>query len=954
MRYHLSNMGFLSRLLLVAATFSALAFGQASAINGQITGTVTDASGAPVADAKVKATNLQTGYSQDASTIGSGLFRLTLLPLGTYSLTVDASGFAPYKQTGIEINAGSSATIDVPLQVKGTATEIVVSAAAPIVDSGRTDQYGTLSANAVQNLPLVSRNPFNFILQQPNVSGRGNTEFGVPRKLNANGFAGRINYQLDGSNNVQSDRAGIRLMPISQTWVQEVQSVNNGFAPEFGNTVGMVFNTVTRSGTNDLHGDAAYFFRRTPMSARPALLAFNRPTPEVNVDAWYGTAGGRLVKDRVFWFGSYEKVKRDLPAPVTVPAATVAQLGLPANFADAIPFSQNVKFFLGKVDVQLGQKNRIALRYNGHQNDSPYNNATIGGLFLVDRSYNFVDRSHGGAAQLVSILSPNMVNELRFQTPIRSQQQQRFSATGTGPAITIPGVANFGNSLDAGFVYEEMTPEITDNFTYNLGKHTLKVGFGSRFIRDTQVAQTSANYTFPSIAAYLAAKAGTAPRGYTSFVQSVGEPSLKYNSTFWNFFAQDSWKPRANLTVIYGVRYDIYQPPDANTGAPFEFSRKFRTDKNNIAPRVGVAYKFRKSVIRGSGGIFYDPFQTDLYRKALLNNGLPQIFNISVAPAQAIAPSFPNVFSGIPTGFTPTLQDITTVSPDFASLYSGNANVTFSREITDDIGLDVSYLYTRGNRLPVFRNINVVPTAARLGDGRPIFGTQRYYNGFGNIVSGESVGQSKYHGMNATLRKRFSRGWEMFGTYTLSKAEDDAPEQNNIDSGAFLLSDPTNRARDWGPSLVDRRHAFSGHFVWNPTYRAGSGMGSYLLNNNKLSLFATAQSGEVFNVGSNRILNGDASTAATFQRPLNVGRNSLRAPSWFELNARYSRVFPIGERMRAEFIAESTNILNRTNVTGINSTAAVDAAGAITTQPSQAWTGAADQRLIQLGLRFSF
>ena len=228
-----------------------------------------------------------------------------------------------------------------------------MTSAAPILDPARTDQGGTLSSNAVLNLPLVSRNPLNFILEQPNVSGHSNTEFGVPRKVNANGFNDRINYQLDGSNNVESDRAGIRLLPISQTWIQEVQSVNNGFAPEFGNTVGTLFNAITRSGTNDLHGEAAYLFRRTPMSARPALLPNNQPTPDVNVDAGFADAGGRLVKDRVFFFGGYEHVKRDLPAPVTVAPAALAQLGLPANFANAIPFNQSVTLSIGTVDGQL-------------------------------------------------------------------------------------------------------------------------------------------------------------------------------------------------------------------------------------------------------------------------------------------------------------------------------------------------------------------------------------------------------------------------------------------------------------------------------------------------------------------------------------------------------------------------------------------------------------------------
>lgn len=623
-------MVFVLRFLLVAMAFSTLAFGQAAAINGQITGAVTDATGAAVAGARVKAVNTQTGYEQEVQTISSGLYRLTLLPLGSYSLSVQAAGFAPYKQTGIEITAGSSPSIDVALGVSGVTTEVVVNAAAPIVDTGRTDQGFTLNLNAVHNLPLVSRNPYNFILQQPNVTGRGNTEFGVPRKVNANGFVGRINYQVDGSSNVQSDRAGIRLMPISQTWVQEVQSVSNGYAPEFGNTVGTVFNTITRSGTNDYHGEAAYLFRRTAMSARPALLAFDRPAPDVNVDSGFADAGGRIVKDKIFFFGGYERVKRDLPTTVSPTAATLAQLGLPATYANAIPFSQNVTFFIGKVDWQLGNSNRLALRYNGHRNDSPYNNG--GGLVLVDRTYNFVDRSHGGAVQLVTLFSANAVNELRVQIPYRSQQQLRFEATGTGPAITIPGVASFGNSLDVGFNYEEKIPEVSENFSLNLGNHAFKYGASARFIRDMQVASTSANYTFPTIAAYLAAKNGTNRTGYTSFVQTVGDPALKYNATFWGFYGQDTWRPRPSLTFTYGVRYDLYQPPTANQNAPFQYSRQFRTDKNNIAPRVGFAYGWRKSVIRASAGIFYDPFQTDLYRRALLNNGLPQFFSISRSP----------------------------------------------------------------------------------------------------------------------------------------------------------------------------------------------------------------------------------------------------------------------------------------------------------------------------------
>jgi hypothetical protein len=939
---------------LVFATAVPACFGQASAINGEIDGTVMDASGAGIAGADVRATNLNTGYKQSVKTGDSGLYRLNVLPLGQYEITVDAPGFSPFRQTGIILNAGAAATIDVTMQVKGVSSEVSITAAAPLVDSSRTDQGNILSTNALTNLPLLSRNPFNFILQQPGVTGRANTEFGVPRKLNANGFNGRINYQLDGSNNVESDRAGIRLMPISDTWVQEIQEVSNGFAPEFGNTVGTVFNTITKSGSNDLHGEAGYIFRRTPFSARPALLAASLPTPDVNVNGYFADAGGRIVKDKVFFFGSFEHVTRDLPAPVSVPAATIAALGLPSNFADAIPFRQNVYFYMAKVDAQLGANNRLSLRYNAHRNDSPFNSSTIGGLFLVDRTYNFVDRSHGGAAQLVSILNPQAVNELRIQIPFRSQQQNRFSATGSGPAITIPGVANFGNSLDVGFTYEEMTPEFSDALSYNLGKHSFKGGGDVRAIRDTQVQATSANYTFPSIATYLAAKNGTNLKGYSTFAQTLGNPSINYNSLFTSVFAQDNYKPRPNVTIVYGLRYDVYRPPSANSSSPFAFSKNFRTDKNNFAPRLGVAVGFGKTVLRANGGIFYDPFQSDMYRKSILNNGSPIFFNVSLPPASPFAPAFPNVYTAVPTGFALPPQDITTVSPDFASLYSGNANLSISRELTANTSLTATYLYTRGNRLPVFRNINLVPSGQTLADGRPIFGSDRVYPGFGNIFSGESVGQSVYNGLNVTFNERFAHGVEMFATYTWSHSIDDAPEQNNIDSATFWLSDPTNRRRDRGNSLTDRRHAFNSNALFTPTFAIENSVLKYLVNNNRLALTANIQSGEIFNMGSNRILNGDPSTPSTFQRPLFIGRNTLRAPRTVEINARYSRLFPIHERINAEFFAESTNILNRTNVTGMNVTATVDTLGRILTYPSLAWTSALDQRLLQFGVKFNF
>jgi hypothetical protein len=282
-------------------SLSRIAQAQTSAINGEIAGTVVDPASAAIPDATVTATTVRTGYRQTTVSKPYGQYRLPVLQLGEYSVNVSAKGFANYERRGIVLSAGSIATIDVKLEIQTISTEVLVSSGTAVVDPGRTDQGTTVSSTAVQDLPLVSHNPFNFILEEPGVSGHSNTEFGVPRLIDVNGFTDRVNYQLNGNNNVESDGAGIRLLPISQTWVEEVQGMSNGFAPEFGNTVGTVFNSITRSGTNDLHGEAAYVFRRTPMSARPALLPGNQPTPEVNVDAGFVDAGGPLIKNKLFF-----------------------------------------------------------------------------------------------------------------------------------------------------------------------------------------------------------------------------------------------------------------------------------------------------------------------------------------------------------------------------------------------------------------------------------------------------------------------------------------------------------------------------------------------------------------------------------------------------------------------------------------------------------------------------
>jgi len=950
---------FLAALVLSLAV---VAFGQASAINGQIEGTVTDPTGAVVPGASVAIENVNTGFKRELKTDSSGFFRFTVLPLGTYDLKVTTSGFSAETRKGIVIDAGATATIDMALRVGGTAEIVEVSGASPVIEPGRTDLGSMLSTNSIENLPLLSRNPYNFILIQPNASARPNTEFGVPRKINANGFTDRINYQLDGSNNTQSDRAGIRLLPISDTFIGEVQQVNNGFAPEFGNTTGTVFNAITKSGTNGLHGEAAYILGRPRLNSKPAFAPL-APKPQRSLDSYAADAGGRIIKDKLFWFGAFEHVSRSLPNAISVTPATLALIGLSTDLSNPIPFGQSVYFYMGKVDWQINQSNRLSGRFNYFRNESPFNNG--GGQTLATQTYLFKDRAPAGAVQLISTLSPNMVNEFRFAIPKRFQRQVSFPGTGPQPAITISGVANFGGSEQTGVAFTEKTPQWSDNLSYTRGTHTYKFGVDVRYILDNQTQQQFAKYTFGTIDNYLAAKNGTNLKSYSTFQQTFGNPAVIYSSLFTGMYVQDNWKLRPNLTLTYGVRYDIYKIPTADTKSLLPASQKFSVDKNNFAPRVGIAYslgKDQKTVVRANFGVFYDAPQTNVYFNALLNNGAPQVFNFSTGNATAFAPTFPMVLSALPAGFNLPTQDVFTVSPNFRTLYTANANLQVSRELTKDLSLSVGYLFTKGTHLPVYRNINAVPTGNFLGDGRPILKTGAVFMQFNNIYMAESVGISNFNGLNVTLNRRFSKGYEYYLTYTWSHALDDAPERNVLDSSNLMPEDPTNRSRDYGNSFSDRRHALSGTGVLHPHFDIGGPM-KYVVNNNQLTFMLQATSGDIFNIGSNRNLNGDPTVPASLQRPLFVGRNTYRGPNIYELNMRYSRFFPITERIRPEFFGEFTNLFNHGNFAGgsatsgpaINTVAAVDAAGNIISQPSFGRINSImDPRFIQFGFRLSF
>lgn len=953
----------------VLAMTTSPASAQSTAVNGTIEGTVVDNSGAVLPGVTVTVLNVDTGTSQSVVSNESGLYRATLLPLGAYRVTAELQGFKKFEQTGVTVGAGQTATVNVKLEVGDLNETISVTADAPVVDTAKVDAGRNLNENEIKNLPLVSRNPYNFALLQPGVTGFENSEFGVPR-FSANGTLLRINYQIDGNTNTQKDRAGLRLLPVSEVMVREVKVVTSGYAPEFGQTTGLVYNAITPSGTNQFRGAGAYRFRRKAFSAFPFFFQGPRTDerrPDTKVDTLTAELGGPIVKDRLHFFTGFENTYRDLSSQsvITILPENAARIGLAPQPA-VVPREQTARFFIGKVDFQINPSHRLTGRTIVFRNDSPNNIG--GGLTSLERTNDFLDAMESTSGQLVSSFGSRMLNELRVQYARRVQSRAANELTGTGPAINIPGIAQFGGSnagaADAGFGFTQGIFQVVNNFTYIRGNHSYKFGGDIQLIDDQRTSTLFQLYTFPSIDAYLAAKNGVNPRSYTNYSELIGNPDFEMQSAGYSFFVQDDWRVTPNLKFIYGVRYDFYNYPEGDPTAPFAFSQQYNDDGNNFGPRFGLAYTFgadRRQVIRASSGIMYDQMLLGAYETAIQQNGNPQRINVTLQGTAANAPAFPGTLGNLPPGFTLPRQSITTVDPDFQVARTWQNNVQYERAFGQNFYGSAGYTFARGNLLPVIVNINPINPISQLADGRPVFSTTindqtRLDPRFNQINVVQSRGESTYNALMLQFGKRLSGGIQFDVNYTLGKGTDNAPLTTALSvQGDDGVSDPTNLDRDEGPNLLDTRHSFAGSIVLQPQFDVEGLLGA-IANGNQLGLMLQFNSGLPINLRSATDLNGDGILA---DRPLFVGRNSLYLPARYNVDARFSRFIPFGGNRRLEVAAEFKNLFNTVQWSAVNRIIPTNALGEPTVPlPSESDqlqpTAGYEQRQFQLGFKFYF
>jgi outer membrane receptor protein involved in Fe transport len=918
-----------------------------------LSGTITDPSGAAVAGARVTARNTETGFVRETTSTGTGLYNLTELPVGTYELTIEAQGFRTTQIPSISLSVGSVATLNIPLQIGTSTATITVSSEVPLVEAARSETSTTINTRQVENLPINGRNFLDFTLLTPGVV-RDPTRGG---DLSFGGQRGTSNSLLiDGSdaNNTffgqSTGRAGTGRNPysFSEDAIQELQVNTNNYAAEIGRAGGGVINVITKSGTNQFHGDAFEFYRDKALNANSwDNNASSKPKHAYHFNQFGGDIGGPIAKNKLFFFFDYDGQRNTTPntvVPGILPAASDV-LGQQAFASLAQYFvsyanSLNNNVYLGKVDWNLTDNQHLSLRYNanrfvgqnyentgatsavGHTGNSNVTTDNIGGIYTV-------------------ALSPNSVLEGRF---FFTRDNEPGFANSSAPETIInqsgQRVISFGRNSFSPRYTNIRTYQPTLTLSLTKGSHSVKVGADVivQKIGNFFPGNFSGSFTFNSLDAYALNQPATFTQAFPGPGTSGATSHPNVNE--YAFFAQDSWRVTGNLTLNYGLRYDLFdyaQPPVLNPDpslAAFGIrTNRINIDRTDISPRFGFAYSPRsdkKMVLHGGYGIFYAVTPSIFTGTAFTQNGI-QVQTFPYTTPVSIPVTYPNILQSIPsTNRTPSLF---VFANNFKNAQTQQWNFSVDYQLGNSYALTLGYLGVKGSHLSRARDINLFPevpvTVPTQGGGALTFGRHpalRPDPSYARIMLADSGADSIYHAGFVQLTKRFSRGFVLQTSYTWAHAIDDNPDATQVVVGADdikSVQDSLQPNLDRGNANADirSRFVFSGSWDMNPVPSGGNALLRAVLNGWQLSTIANLQSGRPYtsSVGQNPDLNGDGNTSN--DRTPGQGRNALRGPNFLDDDVRLSRYFPLGsERVRLQLIGEAFNITNRVNFVSLRTT----------------------------------
>jgi hypothetical protein len=997
------------------------AIAQSNIAAGEIRGTVTDASGSVLPESRVSAVN-QNGVTFSARTDQNGEYRFLLLPPGIYNVRVEREGFASQLIKDTQITVGQVANIDFQLAAGPVTMVVEVTETVPLVETERVQQSSTFSENWIRQLPIDRRDYLSYALLAPGVADStalaDANDFRVVQAehsgLSFYGDNGRGNsVKLDGG---EMDTAGGGVRPtLSQEAVQEFQINRANYSAELGGAVGGVINIVSKSGTNFFRGtvydfyrdhrfDAADPFARTLINGRSTRIS-----PVSHRQQYGATLGGPLKLNRTFFFAAFEGLNRnesnsvpvltDLsifePTPeqeailsrVPEPQAAPLRQLLSAPSSTRSLFEANNGVFpfrsadykvSSRLDHVLTGSDQLMMRYNF--SDIYETNPNTRALVGISRGFQTSKLDHGANVSWTHTFDPRRVNQVRGQFDYYGYlvtTNDKF-----GPQIDIDGFGLFNRDYTLPSYNILRRSEITDGFTLSAGSHVIKTG-GQLLFRNTHSeshALFSGRFSFGPLPGSLVspALASTTITSLQAFnlglpqvyQQGFGDPTVSSTDPFVAVYFQDQWKPRPNITLDFGLRYEVdnRRPP-------------VPTDKNNFAPRFGFGWdpgNNQKLIIRGGYGIFYSPqyYFVDWVTTALGDiNGHRQIAQVLTTIQTPGAASAANIFrtlrsqgtitspfpsrSIIPAdlqqfgiqvvhdGPIPPLSVLYETADNLVNAYSQQASLGIERSITPNLSIAANYLFARTLKIIRARDNNLLPAPIDPTLGFRVWSTPFFERPSllqNNLY--ESSGRAFYDGLTLEIHRRFTGRASFNASYTLSKAIDEVTDFNTD----FSANDQTNLRAERALSSFDQRHKFAVYASIQTPRRLGD---------LTLTPVVRGNSARPFNLLAGFDLNQDRHS--TTDRPAFAGRNTGIGPDFWTFDTRVTRKIAVGEHSRLELIAEGFNVFNRLNFRSVNNvvgnmTGPFNVRGRRNLLPSQplAFTSAFEPRRLQFGIRLSF
>jgi hypothetical protein len=900
---------------------------------GTISGRVTDPQGAVVPGANVSARQTETNITRETVTDQEGRFRFPYLRIGRYEIVVRLGGFAD-ATTYVTVSVGSAFELPVRLSVAGLDTNITVTGDATVLEAARSQIAGTIPQEEVQSLPMNGRNFLDLALLVPGVSPTNvaSTQlFAETSAVPGQGLS--IGSQRNFSNSfivdglsANDDAAGLSGIPYGVDAIDQFQVVTSGGQAELGRALGGYISVVTKSGTNTPRGDLYGYFRDDALNAANALSGTKLP---MNQKQYGASMGGPVARNRTFYFANVEQRRLDQNGLTTVSGTNVeainlrlAQVGYTGSpiTTGIYPNPVDSTHLLAKVDHQATNRAQFSVRYSLYDVLSR-NSRGAGALNAPTASSGLDNRDQSIAFSSTLTLSDRTVNETRVQ--FAQGDLKALPADPIGPNVSIAGVASFGTLSGSPQGRFNRMFQAVSNLSHQAGAHALRAGidFIHNDDRITFPRAFRGAYTFSSLANFLSGTYNT-----SGFTQTFGDTVVTQSNPNVGVYVQDEWKVSPAVTVNAGLRYDL------------QFLETINTDTNNVSPRLGVAWTptpSRRTVVRGSAGLFYDRVPLRALANALLSAGnttdlgqLRQI-GISLSPTQAGAPVFPHILTAAVPSLT--LVNLTTMDRNLQNAHSTQASLEVEQQVGQTGTVSVGYQYVRGDDLIIQINQNV-PTCVAAGLNNGCRPNPNYANN--NRYSSEAA--SNYHGLHVSFVQRPAAWGHYRVSYTLSKS------MNNVGENFFSSPiDPTDLSKDWGRSDDDQRHRLvvSGAVELPYAFR--------------LSATLQAYSSLPFNITS-----GVTTIQGTAGRPIVNGefidRNAGVGSDFFSLGTRLSRTFRVHDRIEIDGIVEAFNLTNRRNPITRNTNFG---SGAYPDHPLPSFgqvTAVGEPRSVQLGLRVRF